>query len=160
MAMVSTSASSVLTFRNPDDEAIKTLLAEVETIAIVGLSPKPNRPSYQVARRLKHFGYKIIPVRPAIDAILGERAYSDLAQVPGKIDLVDVFVAPGRVGAIVDACVGRGIPAVWLQEGVVNEAAARLAQAAGMKVIMDRCVSRDYLSLFGDRPVNRVRAEH
>ncbi len=147
-------------FRNPEDQEIRALLAGVETIAVVGLSPRPNRPSHQVARRLKHFGYRIIPVRPAIDAVLGEHAYGELAQVPGRIDLVDVFLAPERVGAVVEACIERSIPAIWLQQGVINEAAAELAQAAGMKVIMDRCVSRDYLRLFGDRLVSQVRGEH
>ena len=130
-------------FQNPSPAQIKALLARVRRIAVVGLSPKPNRPSHGVARTLQDYGYTIVPVRPAVDVVLGEPAYPDLHAVPGKIDLVDVFRAPEYVDAIVDACLALGIPAIWLQDGVINEAAALRAQTAGMTVVMDRCMSRD-----------------
>jgi hypothetical protein len=92
-------------------------------------------------------GYRIIPVRPAVSEVLGEKAYPELAAVPDAIDLVDVFRAPEFVDAIVDDCIRLGLKRLWLQEGVVNAAAARRAQAAGITVVMDRCVWRDYNSL-------------
>src|SRR3989344_1798074 len=119
-------------FQNPSEEEIKSLLERVRVIAVVGLSPQPNRPSYRVASNLQRFGYRIIPVRPAVEAVLGEKAYARLADVPDKIDMVDVFRAPEYVDAIVDECIARGIKAIWLQDGVVNEPAALRAQATGM----------------------------
>ena len=134
-------------FENPTLEQIKQLLTTTRRIAVVGLSPKSNRPSHGVAAALQQFGYQIVPVRPAIDAVLGEPAYPDLYAVPGKIDLVDVFRAPEHVEPIVDACIALHIPAIWLQDGVINEPAALRAQAAGMLVVMDRCIYRDYKML-------------
>ena len=131
-------------FHNPSSAAITQLLQRSKRIAVVGLSPKPNRPSHAVARALQQFGYTIVPVRPAMDSVLGEKAYADLYSVPGEIDLVDVFRAPQHVEPIVDACIELKIPAIWLQDGVINEQAALRAQAAGMTVVMDRCIYRDY----------------
>jgi predicted CoA-binding protein len=131
-------------FRNPSIDEIIHLLLNIKRIAVVGLSPKANRPSHGVARALQEFGYNIIPVRPAVDSVLGERAYRDLYAVPGEIDLVNVFRAPQYVDPIVDACINLNIPAIWLQDGVINEPAALRAQAAGMTVVMDRCIYRDY----------------
>lgn len=140
-------------FQNPGPDAIAALLKRVHTIAVVGLSPKSNRPSHQVAAALQKFGYRIIPVRPAVDEVLGEKAYPDLAAVPEPIDLVDVFRAPEHVDKIVDACIALKIPALWLQEGVVNEAAALRARRAGIFTVMDRCTYKDYVALVGkDRP--------
>jgi hypothetical protein len=96
---------------------------------------------------MQRFGYRIIPVRPALDEVLGEQAYPDLHALPEKPDLVDVFRAPEYVESIVDACIELGIRAIWLQDGVINEAAAQKAVAAGMVVIMDRCIYRDYMAL-------------
>jgi len=93
---------------------------------------------------LQQFGYHIVPVRPAVESVLGEPAYPDLYAVPGQIDLVDVFRAPEHVEPIVDACITRKIPALWLQDGVINEAAAIRARANGITVVMDRCIYRDY----------------
>lgn len=140
-----------MSFTNPDLDTIRALLERVETIAVVGLSPKPNRPSHQVASALQSFGYRIVPVRPAVDRVLGERAYADLHEVPGRIDLVDVFRAPKYVDAIVDTCLDLELPAIWLQDGVVNEPAAERALAGGMTVVMDRCIYRDYMQLFPGR---------
>lgn len=139
-------------FRNPSDDDIKALLARVRTIAVVGLSPQPSRPSNRVASNLQRFGYRIIPVRPAVEQVLGEKAYAALREVPEKIDLVDVFRAPQHVDAIVDECIALGVKALWLQDGVVNEPAALKARAAGITVVMDRCVYRDYVHFFGSAP--------
>lgn len=135
-------------FINPAEDEIKALLERVHTIAVVGLSPKTDRPSHRVAAALQRYGYRIIPVRPAVGAVLGETAYSDLYQVPHKIDMVEVFRAPQEVEPIVDACIALGISALWLQDGVVNPAAALRARAAGILVVMDRCVYRDYGRFF------------
>lgn len=131
-------------FHNPSIDEIVRLLHGIKRIAVVGLSPKANRPSHGVAKSLQEFGYTIVPVRPAVDSVLGEQAYADLHAVPGKIDLVDVFRASQYVDPIVDACIELNIPAIWLQDGVINEPAALRAQAAGITVVMDRCIYRDY----------------
>lgn len=130
-------------FRNPGFEVICTLLKEVRTIAVVGLSPRPARPSHRIGRALQQWGYRVIPVRPAVAEVLGERAYPNLQAVPEAIDLVNVFLAPERVAPVVDACIERGVKRIWLQDGVVDEAAAERAQAAGLTVVMDRCIWRD-----------------
>jgi predicted CoA-binding protein len=137
-----------MTFHNPDDETLRHIFRSCSTIAVVGLSPKPNRPSHGVARALQRFGYRIIPVRPAIKEVLGEPAYGKLEAVTEKIDMVDVFRAPEYVDEIVDSCIDLGIRVLWLQEGVVNEAAAQRARDAGMMVVMDRCTYKDYIRLF------------
>ncbi len=136
-----------MSFENPDDAARCALLRASRRIAVVGLSPNPARPSHGVARALKGFGFEVIPVRPGVDEVLGEKAYARLADVPGRIDLVDVFRNSSAVDAIVDECLALGIGAIWLQDGVVNEPAAARARAAGMTVVMDRCVYRDYVRI-------------
>ena len=134
-------------FQNPSAEEIRTLLATVKTIAVLGLSDNPARPSYRVAEAMQGFGYRIVPVRPAQSEVLGEKAYSRLADLPAVPDLVDVFRAPEHVPGIVDECIARGVKRLWLQEGVVNEAAAEKARAAGMTVVMDRCIFKEYVAL-------------
>ncbi len=134
-------------FANPSDAEVRACLARTKTIAVVGLSPRPDRPSHRIARRLQQWGYRVIPVRPAVSEVLGEKAYARLADVPQKIDLVDVFRAADQVGPIVEQCIALGIPAVWIQLGIVNEAAAARAQSAGLFVVMDRCISVDYRRL-------------
>lgn len=136
-----------MAFTNPDDDAIRLLLQQTEIIAVVGLSPKINRPSHGVARALKSFGYRIVPVRPMVTEVLGEKAYDTLEAVPDKIDLVNVFRAPKYVDDIVDSCIALDVPAIWLQEGVINEPAAARALAAGLTVVMDRCSYKEYLRL-------------
>ncbi|MBK7662909.1 MAG: CoA-binding protein [Sterolibacteriaceae bacterium] len=138
------------TFRNPDAAAIRALLQSVRTIAVVGLSPNPLRPSHGVARALQQFGYKVIPVRPAVDQVLGERAYPTLSDVAEPFDLVDVFRSPEHIAPLVDECLRLGVKAIWLQDGVVDEAAARRAADAGVTVVMDRCIYRDYNALCRD----------
>jgi len=139
-------------FHNPPEAEIRELLGRTHVIAVVGLSPKPHRPSHQVASRMRQFGYRIIPVRPAVDSVLNETAYASLRAVPERIDLVDVFRAPQHVDEIVDQCIELRLPAIWLQDGVVNPQAARRARDAGIKVVMDRCVYRDYVNFFGTAP--------
>src|SRR3989344_2243161 len=139
-------------FQNPPDDEIARLLQRVRSIAVVGLSPRTNRPSHGVAAQMQRFGYRIIPVRPAVDSVLGEKAYATLCEVPEKFDLVDVFRAPEYVDAIVEECIALGAPAIWLQEGVINIPAAERAREAGITVVMDRCIFREYLRLFGPVP--------
>ena len=134
-------------FANPSLDEIRALLKRVKTIAVVGLSDSPGRPSYGVAGALQNFGYRIIPINPIIDRVLGEQAYPDLRSVPEPIDLVDVFRSPEHVAEIVDECIVLRLPALWLQDGVIDATAALRAEAAGIQVIMDRCIYRDYLRL-------------
>jgi len=134
-------------FRNPDPAAICALLREVKTVAVVGLSPNPVRPAFRIARALQGFGYRVIPVRPKVESVLGEKAYASLSEVPEKIDLVDVFRAAEHVGPLVDECLRLGLKRIWLQDGIVDEAAAAKAVAGGMTVVMDRCIWRDLANL-------------
>jgi hypothetical protein len=130
-------------FVNPSLEEIRALLYRVKTIAVVGLSAAPNRPSHGVARALQGFGYRIIPVNPAVTEVLGEKAYPSLRDLPEPVDLVDVFRESSHVAGIVDDCIDSKLPALWLQDGVIDEAAALRARAAGILVVMDRCLYRD-----------------
>ena len=136
-----------MSFANPDDDALRALLDRVKTIAVVGLSPQPARPSYRVAQAMQRYGYRIIPVRPLVDEVLGEKAYPGLADIPFAVDLVDVFRAAEHVPAIVEQCLALHLPAIWIQEGIVHDAAALRAQAGGMTVVMDRCLLKDYVRL-------------
>lgn len=128
-------------------DRICDMLNRCKTIAVVGLSPKPSRPSHRVAAAMQSFGFRILPVRPAVDHILGEPAYPDLHALPIKPDLVNVFRAPEHVSGIVASCIELNIRNLWLQDGVIDEDAAQRARAAGMTVVMDRCIYRDYVQL-------------
>lgn len=136
-----------MTFQNPSAEEICALLKRTRNIAVVGLSPNPARPSHTVAKAMQGFGFEIVPVRPKVQQVLGCKAYGRLAEVPPPIDLVDVFRAAEHIDAIVDQCLALGVPALWIQEGIVNEPAAQRARDAGMTVVMDRCIYRDYQTL-------------
>ena len=138
-----------MSFHNPGPEDIKALLSRVKTIAVVGLSPKPDRPSYGVSQAMKQFGYRIVPVRPAVDQVLGEKAYARLADIPFPVDLVDVFREASAIPGIVEECLAINAPAIWIQEGIVHEEAAEAAREAGMCVVMDRCIFKDYVALMG-----------
>jgi len=132
-------------FTNPSDEDIRALLQRVKTIAVVGLSASPGRPSHGVARALQGFGYRIVPVNPTLTEVLGEKAWPSLRELPEPVDLVDVFRESSHVAGIVDDCIALKLPALWLQDGVMDAAAALRARAAGLTVVMDRCIYRDYV---------------
>jgi predicted CoA-binding protein len=131
-----------LKINSPD--AIKRILDECRTIAVVGLSSKPTRPSHGVARYMQRAGYRIIPVNPNEIEVLGENAYGSLAEVREKIDLVDVFRRSDEAGAAVDEAIAVGAKAVWLQEGVIDHEAAQRALGAGLLVVMDRCWLKEH----------------
>lgn len=134
-----------MSFQNPTPEDIKALLARVKTIAVVGLSPKPDRPSYGVSQAMQRFGYRIVPVRPAVEAVLGEKAYARLADIPFPVDLVNVFRESAAIPGVVDEVLAIGAPAIWVQEGIYHAEAAETARAAGLTVVMDRCIYKDYM---------------
>lgn len=140
-------------FENPSMEEIAQLLRSARTVAVVGLSPDPTRPSHGVARALQRFGYRIIPVTPAAEAVLGEPAVTSLEQLPEvlgrgeRVDIVDVFRRPVHVAGVVADCIRLRLPALWLQDGVIDEAAAERARAAGIFTVMDRCLFRDRAAL-------------
>ncbi|MEJ7615721.1 MAG: CoA-binding protein [Pyrinomonadaceae bacterium] len=125
-------------------ETIARILDECRTIAVVGLSSNPMRASHGVASYMKRAGYKIIPVNPNESEVLGERAFATLADVPEPVDLVDVFRRSEEAGAAVDEAIRMGAKAVWLQEGVLDRAAAERAAQAGLMVVMDRCWLKDH----------------
>ncbi len=124
-----------------DDAAIKTLLETARTIALVGASDRPNRPSYRVMATLQTHGYRVIPVNPQItgEHLHGEFVFRDLDQLGDPIDIVDIFRRSDAVGPIVDQAIAIGAKAVWMQLGVIDDAAAARAEAAGLQVVMDRC---------------------
>jgi uncharacterized protein len=125
-------------------ENIQRILKECRTIVVVGLSSNPSRPSYGVAGYMKQQGYRVIPVNPHEVNVFGEQAYPSLTAVPDKIDLVDVFRRSEEAGAVVDEAIRIGAKAVWLQEGVIDEAGAERAQQAGLLVVMDRCWLKEH----------------
>jgi len=123
------------------DDFLRGILTSVRTIAVVGASPRPHRPSHGVMRYLQRRGYRVIPVNPfaAGDAILGEHCYPTLGDVPEPVDMVDVFRRSELAGAAVDEAIAKGARAIWMQLGVIDSAAAARAEANGIKVVMDRC---------------------
>jgi len=129
-----------MAFENPERERIKEILAGARNIAVVGLSDNPERTSYQVAEAMQQRGYRIIPVNPNAERILGETSYPSLADVPEQIDIVNVFRRPEQVVPIAEEAARIGAKVFWLQLGIVNEEAGRIAAAAGLDVIMDRCI--------------------
>ena len=123
------------------------LLTNCRVIAVIGLSPKENRPSHSVAKKLQEFSFRIVPVRPAVTTILGEKVYKTLSDIPFKIDLVNVFRASEYVPEIVEECIECSIDAIWLQEGIIHIDAAKKAEKSGMKVIMDQCIYKEIIRL-------------
>ena len=130
-------------------DPIRELLLKVKTIAVVGLSDNPMRPSHGVSAYMQAQGYRIIPVNPLVPEALGETSYVSLRDVPEKIDLVDVFRRSDAVDEIVSEAIELKIPAIWLQEDVVNEAAAERARKAGIFVVMDLCILKEHKLRFG-----------
>ncbi len=129
-------------------DEIGEVLKHAKTIAVVGLSSSPLRPSYGVSAYLQTHGYRIIPVNPTINGALGEKAYPTLAEVPEKIDIVNVFRRPDHVPEVVDEAIRLKLPVVWMQEDVVNEDAAKKARDAGIFVVMDRCILKEHRKRF------------
>ena len=128
-------------------EEIEGILKEARTVAVVGLSPKPDRHSYGVAQYLQARGYRVIPVNPNAQEILGEKAYPTLLSIPEKVDIVDIFRRPEEVPPVVEEAIGIGARVVWMQEGIRHEEAARRAREAGLKVVMDRCMKKEHQRL-------------
>ena len=132
----------------PQSDPITDLLQRSKTIAVVGLSSNPLRPSHGVSAYMQSHGYRIIPVNPNITECLGEKAYSSLLDVPEKIDIVDVFRRSEFVDEVVDQAIQLRVPAIWMQEDVVNETAAAKARQAGIFVVMDRCILKEHRARF------------
>jgi uncharacterized protein len=130
-------------------DPIAQMLKAARNIAVVGLSSSPLRPSHGVSAYMQTQGYHIIPVNPEIEEALGERAYPSLKAVPGKIDIVNIFRRPEFVDEIVDQAIELKVPAIWMQEDVVNERAAEKARQAGIFVVMDRCILKEHRARFG-----------
>jgi hypothetical protein len=126
---------------------IPDLLRKSHVIAVVGLSSKKFRPSYGVAEYMQKEGYRIIPVNPNETEVLGEKAYSRLEDIPEHVDIVDIFRRSEFVAPLVEEAIRRGASAVWMQEGVVDEEAAEKARAAGLAVVMDRCILKEHMRL-------------
>ena len=135
--------------QNPSDETIRGLLEKVRRIAVVGLSPKPERDSNRVARYLQERGYEIVPVYPRGDEILGQKVYQSVQEIPGGVDLVDVFRRGEDLPVVVEDVLAAKAPAVWFQLDCVNQEAARAATDAGMTVVMDRCILVEHSRLLG-----------
>jgi predicted CoA-binding protein len=133
----------------PQSDPIAELLKNSRTIAVVGLSSNPLRPSHGVSAYMQSHGYRIVPVNPNIDECLGEKAFKSLLDVPEKIDIVNIFRRSEFVDDVVDQAIQLKIPAVWMQEDVINERAAAKARKAGIFVVMDRCILKDHRARFG-----------
>jgi uncharacterized protein len=135
-------------FQNPPDAVIRDILARPLRIAVVGCSPDPVRDSHRVARLLLEKGHAVIPVNPAAHDILGQTCYPSLHAIPGRVEMVDIFRRAEQAGAVVDEAIAVGARIVWMQLGVIDDAAAARAQAAGLTVVMDRCPAIEYRRLF------------
>lgn len=133
----------------PKADPIFELLQKAKTIAVVGLSDSPLRPSHGVSAYMQSRGYRIIPVNPVISEALGEKSYPSLLEVPGKIDIVNIFRRPEFVGEIVDQAIQLKVRAVWMQEEIINEKAAEKARQAGIFVVMNRCILKEHRARFG-----------
>jgi len=131
-----------------DPDPIRDLLTTARTIAVIGLSANPLRASHGVSAYMQEQGYRVIPVNPHIQEALGEDAYPSLLDVPDKNDIVNVFRRPEFVEEIVDQAIQKKVPAVWMQEGVINQRAAEKAKQAGMFVVMDRCILQEHRTRF------------
>ncbi len=136
-------------YHNPSDEQIKDILVKYRTIAVVGLSSDEGRPSYGVSRYLQRKGYKIIPVNPKEKEILGEKVYPSLSAIPEKVEIVDIFRRSEYIPPIVDEAAKIGAKVIWMQEGVINHAAAQFAAQHGIVVVMDKCILKEHRKFCG-----------
>jgi len=133
---------------NSNKEEMREIFDSIKTIAVLGLSPNPQKASYKVAKYLQEVGYKIVPVYPKEDTILGEKVYRSLAEIPFEVDMVDIFRKPAVFDAVADACIARGdVKVFWGQVGLVNNAAAQKAKDAGMKVVQNFCSMVEHKAL-------------
>jgi uncharacterized protein len=126
---------------------IKDIVTKYHTVAVVGLSPDQGKPSFEVAAYLQRAGYRIIPVNPACQEILGERCYPTLADIPDEVEIVDVFRRAEFLPEVVEQAIAKGAKVVWMQEGIVNQSAAERAEEAGLAVVMDRCLLKEHHKL-------------
>ena len=133
--------------QNATSEEIRRILTSYKTVAIVGISDKPDRPSHHVADYLKGKGYRIIPVNPKIEEVLGEKSYPDLDSIPWDVEIVDIFRKPEDVPGIVEQAIVKKAKVIWMQEGIVNNAAADRARAAGLQVVMNKCMLKEHRKL-------------
>ena len=138
-----------MSFQNPDDAAVHRLLETARRIAVVGLSPKPHRDSNRIGRYLLDRGYEVVPVYPREETILGQKVYRRLQDVPGRLDVVDVFRRREELAGVVDDALAARAPVLWFQLGCVDEDAARRAATAGAIVVMDRCIMVEHAALLG-----------
>jgi hypothetical protein len=132
------------------DEDLREILTRSNTVAVIGISPKPDRPSHRVAAYLQSHGYRIIPVRPDGDTVLGEKVYPTLSDIPKeiKVDIADLFRKSEEVPPVVEEALQRGVKVIWMQEGVVHPEACRKAEDTGLQVVMDRCIKKVHQRLF------------
>ncbi|MGE5603980.1 MAG: CoA-binding protein [Nitrososphaerales archaeon] len=138
-----------MTASDLDDRAIRQILETAKTVAVVGLSDKPDRESYKVAKYLQEHGYRIIPVNPTVGEVLGEKSYASVTDIPGRVDVVDVFRKPEAVAPVAQEAIDAGAGTLWMQLGVVNQEAADTAEAAGLQVVMDHCMKMEHERLLG-----------
>lgn len=131
----------------PNDEELVALFERVKSIAVIGLSPKADRPSNRVAKHMQEFGFDIIPVRPAVKEVLGVKAYASLLEIPFSVDLVNVFRAPKFIAELTDQCIDKKVSALWLQEGVVDIDSANRACKENIFTVMDKCIYKGYVRL-------------
>ena len=136
---------------NAPDPEIERVLREAKTIAVVGLSANPNRPSFGVANYLAGAGYRIVPVNPGEAELMGAKCHPSLDEVPGPVDIVDIFLKPERIPPVVDAAIRKGAKCVWMQLGIVHNEAAKKAKEAGLIVVMNRCTKIEHIRLIADR---------
>lgn len=134
-------------FSNPDDGKIRDILQRMRRVAVVGISDKPDRASHGITKFLLGLGVEVCGVNPRLEEVLGVKVYPSLAEVPGEIDLVDVFRRSETVPPVIDAAIAVGAGSIWMQENVVHEQAAAKAVAAGLDVVMDRCIYKEWLRL-------------
>jgi predicted CoA-binding protein len=134
-----------------DDNELRQILKTIRTVASVGVSSSEEKPSYWIFNYLKEHGYQMIPVNPTASEILGQKTYPDLASIPQKIEVVQVFRKPEDVPPVVEQAIKIGAKIVWMQKGIINEEAARNAESAGLKVVMNRCMMETHQRLLGDK---------